>query len=108
MNNFSPDRTSSNFSLIYLLNILFKHKRIILSILIPIIVIGILFSFLMPPIYRASSKLLVEKEIEYEKALLFRMNIPTSYQELNLINTELEIIQSPPVAMRVIEDLGLN
>ena len=67
-----------------------------------------LVSFLMSPIFKASTKLLLEREIDSEKALLFRMNLPTRYENYEWINSEIEIIKSYPVAMRVVDSLQLH
>lgn len=95
-------------SLINFINILFKRKKIILSFLITVVSVVTIFSFIMPPIYQANSKLLLERELDSEKSLLFRMNLPQSYGQDDWINTEIEILNSYPVAHEVVEIFGLD
>lgn len=88
--------------------VLFKRKRIILSVFLAVVVTVTLGSFLMAPIFKASSKILVEREMDSEKVLLFRMNFPLGYEKYDWIKSEIEIISSYPVAARVVKELGLD
>ncbi|MFQ5770535.1 MAG: GumC family protein, partial [bacterium] len=88
--------------------VLFKRKRIILSVFFAVVVTVTVGSFLMPPIFKATSKIMVEREINSEKALLFRMNFPLSYEKYDWIKSEIEIIKSYPVAARVVKELSLD
>lgn len=90
-------------SLRNLLTVLFKRKRIILTFFITVVVVVTAGSFLMPKIYQSESKLLVEKEIDSEKAMLFRMNVSQGYTNYDFINSEIEILNSYPIAARVVE-----
>ncbi len=65
-------------------------------------------SFLMPKIYRAELKILVEKEISPEKTLLFRMSLPQRYEKYNFIKAEMEIIQSYPVISSIVNTFQLD
>ena len=51
---------------------------------------------------------MVERKIDSEKALLFRMNFSVGYEKYDWINSEIEIIKSYPVAMRVVDSLNLD
>jgi uncharacterized protein involved in exopolysaccharide biosynthesis len=62
----------------------------------------------MSPVYRAESKILIEREATQEKALLFRMNLPLGLEGFDWLRSETEIIRSYPVVARVIKDLGLD
>jgi len=88
--------------------VLFKHKWIILSVFIAIVLIVTIGTLILPPVYEASSKILLEREIDAEKALLFRMNFPQSYDNYDWVNSEIEIINSYPVASRVVKNLKLD
>ncbi len=90
-------------SLRNVLTILFKRKRIILTFFITVVIVVTAGSFYMPKIYQAESKLLVEKEFDSNKALLFGMNINQGYNSQDFINSEIEILTSYPIASRVIE-----
>lgn len=87
--------------------ILFKRKKIILSVFFGACLIGLAVSLFMPPVFQATSKIMVEKESDSEKALLFRMNLPNYFDNYDWIQTELEIINSYPVAERIVRDLDL-
>jgi uncharacterized protein involved in exopolysaccharide biosynthesis len=90
-------------SLRNVLTVLFKRKRIILTFFITVVAVVTAGSFYMPKIYQAESKLLVEKEIDSDKALLFGMNLNQGYSNQDFINSEIEILTSYPIAARVIE-----
>jgi uncharacterized protein involved in exopolysaccharide biosynthesis len=90
-------------SLRNVLTVLFKRKRVILTFFITIVVAVTTGSFLMPKIFQAESKLLIEKEVDSDKALLFRMNLSQGSQNYDFINSEIEILTSYPIAARVVE-----
>ena len=90
-------------SLRNVLTILFKRRRIILTFFITVVLVVTAGSFYMPKIYQAESKLLVEKEIDSDKALLFGINLSQGYNSQDYINSEIEILTSYPIASRVIE-----
>lgn len=90
-------------SLRNVMTVLFKRKRIILTFFITVVVVVTAGSFLMPQIYQSESKLLVEKEFDSAKALLFRMNLSQGFNNYDFINSEIEILNSYPIAARVVE-----
>jgi uncharacterized protein involved in exopolysaccharide biosynthesis len=90
-------------SLRNVLTVLFKRKRIILTFFITVVAVVTTGSFLMPKIYQAELKLLLEKEIDSEKALLFSMNLNQGYNNYDFINSEIEILNSYPIAARVVK-----
>ncbi|MBN2012588.1 GumC family protein [candidate division KSB1 bacterium] len=90
------------------IHILFRRKMIIISLFISVVLTVTIGSFLMAPTYQAASKVLIMRDSETEKALLFRIN-PGYTQDTNyIINSEVEIIRSRPIAERVIKQLGLD
>jgi len=90
-------------SLRNILTVLFKRKQMIVIFFITVVLVVTAGSFLMPKIYESESKLLVEKEIDSEKSLLFRMNLSQAYNNYDFINSEIEILNSYPVAARVVD-----
>ena len=88
--------------------IIFKRKKIIITFFLLVVGIVTVGSFIMPVIYRAESKILLEKEISTEKALLFRMNFPQSYEKYDFVNAEMEIIKSYPVVSNVVKTFELD
>jgi uncharacterized protein involved in exopolysaccharide biosynthesis len=94
-------------SLITFFNVLFKRKKIMLTFFFSVVVVVTIGSFLIHPVYKASSTLLIEREPDSEKALLFRMNIPVFY-DYDWIKSEIDIIKSHPVALQVVETLKMD
>lgn len=90
------------------LNIIFKRKQIILSVLISVVATVTIGTYLMPPVYRAKAKVLIEREIDSEKSLLFRMNLNLMYEKHDWLKSEIEIINSIPVALTIIDSLDLD
>jgi uncharacterized protein involved in exopolysaccharide biosynthesis len=87
--------------------LLFKRKLIITSLFISIVGITTIGSLLSPSIYESTSKIILERDIEAEKAMLFRMNFNNSTPQIDYFNTETEIIKSRPVAEEVIQQLKI-
>ncbi|MBD3288954.1 hypothetical protein GF337_09140 [candidate division KSB1 bacterium] len=88
--------------------IVFKRKWFIITLFLSVVATATVVSFLMKPTYEASAKLLVERDIEAEKALLFRMNLGYYHDQNERINTETEVMRSRPVAERVLKALHLE
>ncbi len=90
------------------LNIIFKRKYIILSVLISVVATVTIGTYLMQPVYRANAKVLIEREMDSEKSLLFRMNLNLMYEKHDWLKSEIEIIKSTPVALLVIDSMKLD
>lgn len=88
--------------------VLLKRRKLIVSVFAAVVLVMTIATFLMPRIYSATAKIMVERVPESEKALLFRMNFPSEYEKYDWINSEIEIIKSYPVAARVVQELGLD
>lgn len=86
------------------LHVLFKRKRIILTFFITVVLVVTAGSFILPKIYQSESKLLIEKETDPEKAMLFRINPTQGYDKYDYINSEIEILNSYPIAARVVKN----
>lgn len=95
-------------SLLHIVTIIFKHKWIIISFFCVIVCVVTLGSVRQTDIFRASAKFMVEKEVDREKALLFQVSVPSTYEKYDWITSEIEIIKSYPVALRVVKALQLN
>ena len=100
--------TNNATSIRALLNVIFKRKYIIISVFVSVVATVTIGTLRMTPIYKASSKLFIEKEIDSEKSLLFRMNLNLRFDKYDWIKSEVEIMQSSPVIFKVIEELKLN
>ncbi|MBN2092607.1 GumC family protein [candidate division KSB1 bacterium] len=87
--------------------LLFKRKFIFITLFISIVGMTTIGSLLSPSIYESTSKIILERDIEAEKAMLFRMNINNYSPQIDLFNAETEIIKSRPVAEEVIQQLSI-
>jgi len=90
------------------LALLLKRKRLILLTFLSIAGLVTIVTFLLPPVYRSHAAIYVEREFDPEKAFLLGFNAQLPYEKLDWLNSESEILQSQPVAERVIRDLKLN
>jgi len=91
----------------YFFQVIFKRKRMILIIFFTIVFTVTVGNLLMKHVYESSAKILLELKEESEKALLFRMNLTPDYSRHNWINSEVQILNSRPVIIRVIKELKL-
>ncbi len=91
-----------------LINVVFKRKHIIISVFLSIVITVTVGTVMMKPVYQASSKILVEREIDSEKSLLFRMNLNLGFEKHDWIKSEIEIMQSTPVAFKIIKAMKLD
>ncbi len=90
------------------LGFIFRRKRLIISVFLGVVAVVTVLSHVLPPVYESTSKLLVERDLGSDKALLFRVNIPSAYEKYNWIQSEVQIIASYPVAASVIKQFGLE
>ncbi|RMG65604.1 MAG: hypothetical protein D6715_08255 [Calditrichaeota bacterium] len=91
----------------YFLQVLFKHKVMIAALFFSIVGTVTIGTLLMKPSYKATAKILLQRQVDSEQALLFRMDLDRDYSRHNWINSEIEILRSRPVVMRVIREVGL-
>lgn len=91
-----------------LVTILFKRRLVILSVFFSVVILVTIGSFMMAPVFETSSTILVEREIEAEQALLFRMNVPKNRDPYDWIQSEIAIIKSFPAALRVVKEYVLD
>ncbi len=84
----------------------FKRKKLIVWVFLSVVAIVTLASFVMPPIFRATATIIIEREQQSDTALLFRMNLPSQYEKYDWLKSELEILNSYPVTARVVSKLG--
>ncbi len=103
-----PARREKANSMRTLINVVFKRKHIIISVFLSVVVTVTVGTLMMKPVYQASSKILVERELDSEKSLLFRMNLNLTYEKHDWIKSELEILQSTPVALKIIKGMKLE
>ena len=90
-----------NFSLRNLLTILFKRQGSIFFSLFVFAALGVAASLWTDPVYRASTTLLMEKNFETEKAILFQMGSPRDDGTFDWMKSEIRIMESYPVLSKV-------
>ncbi|MFQ6103273.1 MAG: GumC family protein [Candidatus Glassbacteria bacterium] len=95
-------------SLVSPLNTVFKHKKLIISLFLMAVAIVSIVTYKLTPVYRASSKLLLEREVDSEKLLLLGTALRDGYERYDWIESEINIIKSRPVICQVVGDLKLD
>lgn len=92
-----------------LLTIFFKHRTKILTIFSIVVVMVTITTFLVSPVYKAKSTLLVKYGREYMNESEVGKSAPMmSLDREEIINSEIQILKSPDLAKRVIESIKLN
>jgi uncharacterized protein involved in exopolysaccharide biosynthesis len=80
----------------------------VLSFCAPVVVLVTVATLLWPPVYRATAKVLVERVDDPEKAVLLGLYSNRNFERHDWIKSEAEIIESYPVAARVVRALDLD
>jgi len=88
--------------------ILTKHKWTIIASLFLIITLTMLFSFLMKPVYRATTTLIIEKEETTSPLTRERIDYESYSSQSLTFNTHFKLITSYPVMQNVITTLKLD
>lgn len=107
------DERESQGTLRDLLNVVFKHQATIILIFLTVVVTVTIGSFLMPPVYEASSKILIKfgRENVYLPTSPAASGSPpilfdSSREER--INSEVEILKGRNLIEKVLTDLGVK
>jgi len=105
MNNNEPEKPIHLSEYYYILT---KHKWTIISSLIIIVALTMTFSFLMKPVYRATSTLVVEQEQNVSPVTGERKFYEDYSSQLLTFNTHFKLIISNPVLKKVVRTLKLD
>jgi uncharacterized protein involved in exopolysaccharide biosynthesis len=91
------------------LNILFKHKKIIIGVFILVVAGTALFSFLYPPVYEARSNLLVKfgREFIYRPEVGDKVPLVSVNQE-EIINSGIKILTSKDLIEKAVHTLTVE
>lgn len=108
LNKQLSDENGLKNSIRNLINILFKRKGLILLVFLTILSVITVNALLMKPKFKANSKILLERDFNLDKALLFGMNLSRKLDTYDWINSEVEIIKSYPVTERVVMEMGIG
>jgi len=88
------------------INVLKNHKKLILSIAFVTMLIALLLTLLMQPVYRAYSTIKVERYAANPNVQI--LNAEASRSDRDFFETQIQLIQTKTLASRVISDLGLD
>jgi uncharacterized protein involved in exopolysaccharide biosynthesis len=96
-----------------LLNVIFKHKVKIITIFITVVVTVTVGSFLMPPVYEASSNILVKfgrENVYMPTSPAAGGNLPVLFDSSReeRINSEVEILKGRSLIKKVLNDMGVK
>ena len=88
---------------------LWRAKWIMLLVFVPILLIGLAFTFLAPTKYAASTRLLVRLGQEYVfDPVMGEAGKGAFPQQEDVLQAETELARSPMIAERVINSIGLS
>jgi len=88
------------------LNVISRYKKLIISIALLTMLLALIFTLLMKPIYRAYSTIKVERYAANPSVQI--LNPETSRSDRDFFETQVHLIQTKTLANRVITDLGLD
>ncbi len=88
------------------LRVLRKHAWLVLACFVVVLAMVALGTYLQRPIYRASTKALLERETA--RVVNFQDLGPVGGESLEFFQTQVQVIRSRPVAQRVIDTLDLK
>lgn len=90
------------------LNVLRKRKGLVFSVLFVTVTLALLASFLMKPVYQASSVLVIDKEQTASPITGDKIDFGSYQSQLLTFNTHFKLIKSKPVILEVIQALKLD
>jgi len=108
-NDFYPDElldNSNGLDLKEFLNVISRYKKQILSTILLTMLLALLFTLMMKPIYRAYSSIKVERYAANPNVQI--LNAETSRSDRDFFETQIQLLQTKALANRVINDLDLD
>ncbi|NVM57255.1 MAG: P-loop NTPase [Desulfobacterales bacterium] len=102
-----PD-PSKNIHLSECLYVIRKRKELILASLFILVTMVTIFSFTMAPVYRATAKMVIDKEAKKSPLTGERLDYESYVSENLTFQTHFKLIKSRPVLSRVYEILNLK
>lgn len=88
--------------------IISKRKSLVLAFLIITVSITMLYTFLMKPIYEASSKMVIDKEQTSSPVTGEKMDFSSYQSQLLTFNTHFKLVNSKAVVAELIKELKLD
>lgn len=90
------------------LKIILKRRQLIWAVLAVVVSLTMLISFLMKPVYQASSVMVIDKEETASPISGEKMDFGSYQSQLLTFNTHFKLIKSKPVVLEVIRELKLD
>jgi len=103
--NYDNHELRSTFSLREPLYLLFKRKKQITSVFVATVVLVIIASYVLPRTYESSAKIFVERHVPPFASTSAPRTFFMSLDRKEVLNSEVDLIQSRVVAERVVERL---
>lgn len=98
-----PDRKARESGLREFLTVLFKHKSRIAAVLLLFVLIGLVLSFLLPPVYEARSTVLIKVGREYiSNAEVGSARALLSLEQQEVLNSEIQIMSNRELIEKVV------
>lgn len=108
MDNSNYDNRHSN-DMRDFLTVVFKHKKLISTVFITVVMTVTIGSFLMAPVYLAESTILVKIGTEYLNKSLVGNNVPVmSLSQEEIINSEIQILNNKDLIEKVITSIKVD
>ncbi len=106
MNNFNNKGRQAEPTFQDYLDIIYRHRLLIVIIFLATLLSSFYFSFRSPKLYE--SDVTFRLALKRTKPTIFSDFTPVSYYYINLIESEIEVIKSKTIAKTVVKKLGLN
>jgi len=90
------------------LYILTKHRSLIIASFLTMVILTIFFTFLMKPVYKTTTTIVIEKQQSTSPITGERSDFESYVSESLTFNTHFKLITSRPVLEQVIKDLKLD
>lgn len=108
-NDFYPEELlddSRGLDLKEFLNVISRYKKLIINIALLTMLLALIFTLMMKPIYRAYSSIKVERYAANPSVQI--LNPETSRSDRDFFETQVQLLQTKTLASRVITELGLD
>lgn len=83
-----------------------KRKEVIIASFIIIVITTMIVSFTMKPVYMATTRLLIERDMPV--VTVFDRGVQLGQSDSSYYQTQYEVLQSEPILEKTIKDLGLQ
>lgn len=108
-NDFYPEELlddSRGLDLKEFLNVISRYKKLIISTALLTMLLALIFTLMMKPIYRAYSSIKVERYAANPSVQI--LNPETSRSDRDFFETQVQLLQTKTLANRVITEMGLD